>query len=311
MRRHRPVPRVGGDVVAPDDRGPVERRREHRRRSRVPEVLERLTRRARQRVQRVLPAVAVGHVVEERAELRPGQSSCRVGDGLDNTLHIQLRRQHARDVVQRLDETRLLAARFLGLLLVRDVIERAHPLTNVAMVIEHRHAAGTLPAIAAVRQAQAILVLIDAPRLERAPPRRRAPRSVIRMQRIQPTRPANLVLRLAGQRPPVRHVFDHSMRVGVPHELRTRLHQRAVAILAPLRLDACPVQMLVRLFEFLRQRLRLVHLLFQLRRALQKVSFGARNPHSTANRLRETVGDDGVVRNDVMRPCTLELGRVP
>jgi hypothetical protein len=57
--------------------------------------------------------------------------------------------------------------------------------------------------------------------------------------------------------------------------------------------------------------LRLVHLLFQLRRALQKVSFGARNPHSTANRLRETVGDDGVVRNDVMRPCTLELGRVP
>ena len=72
--------RVGRDVVEPDGRLAVERRREDRGGARMRERREGLLGRARQRVEHVgVAGLGVAHVVEERAELRRRQlvAPCR------------------------------------------------------------------------------------------------------------------------------------------------------------------------------------------------------------------------------------------
>src|ERR1700716_1801742 len=81
------------DVVAAHNRRTVKRRREHRRRTRMPKILERLAWGSRQRVKRELFALVVDDVVEKGSELRTGELRCRVGYRLDDALEIQLGRQ--------------------------------------------------------------------------------------------------------------------------------------------------------------------------------------------------------------------------
>ena len=124
VRRHRAVARVLQDVVAADRRLAAKRRAEQRRRARLPELLERLARRARQRVEQERVAAVVGRVVEERAELGAAQLRRRIGHRLDDRLQVELRRERLAGLVQQLEDARLLAQRRFGPLARRDVLDR-------------------------------------------------------------------------------------------------------------------------------------------------------------------------------------------
>ena len=88
---------------------PGERRPENRRVARHREPRERLSRRARQRVQHVRLAGRIDDVVEERAEVGAGERRRLVGDGLDHLLRIQFRRDGDADPLERVRDPLLLA----------------------------------------------------------------------------------------------------------------------------------------------------------------------------------------------------------
>ena len=73
VRSHPAVARVREDVVAANGRVAPEGGTEERGRARVPEMLERLARRAGERVEHVGVAVGVDGVVEKRAEARTAE----------------------------------------------------------------------------------------------------------------------------------------------------------------------------------------------------------------------------------------------
>ena len=112
IRRALSVARIRGHVVQPDRPFAVEGRREDGRRARMRKVRERFARRARQRVQHVRVAgFGIGHVVEERAELRVRQLGRDVGDLLDDRLAVERRGDDGADLAQLLGVGRVFARR--------------------------------------------------------------------------------------------------------------------------------------------------------------------------------------------------------
>jgi hypothetical protein len=96
------VTRILRDVVHAHRRLPQERGLEDRRCARHCELLERLARCARQRVELERTAIAVVHAVEESAETRAGELRADIGHLLHDRLQVELRGDVARDFLQRL-----------------------------------------------------------------------------------------------------------------------------------------------------------------------------------------------------------------
>jgi len=89
------------DIVQADGALAVKRRRKHFGGARMRELVERLLRRARQRVQHVgLARLLVDHVVEERAELGGGELGRDVGHLLDDGVAIEVGRQDGPDFME-------------------------------------------------------------------------------------------------------------------------------------------------------------------------------------------------------------------
>src|SRR5262245_50422330 len=80
------VARVLEDVVGANDRRTVKGRTEQRRRTRMAELRERLTRRTRERVEREHIALRITHGVEEGTELRARELRRRVRHRLHERL---------------------------------------------------------------------------------------------------------------------------------------------------------------------------------------------------------------------------------
>src|SRR5262249_34245792 len=129
----------------------------------------------------------------------------------------------------------LFLAQRLLLLALGDVRAAADPLDDLAARVEHGHAAAQEGAILPVVAAQADLVLEEGPVADRLGPAGREARAVLGVDRLLPALGAGLVLGLAGEVTPARHLGVAAPRVGGPEDGRGAAHHRAVAVLARLQ----------------------------------------------------------------------------
>ncbi len=109
VRRILAVAPILGDIVRPDHAFAGKGWREHLRVARHAELLELGPVRARKREQHIFFAGGVDHIVEEGAELRSGQLDAGVGDLLHDLLQVKLAGQGGAGVVERFENTALLA----------------------------------------------------------------------------------------------------------------------------------------------------------------------------------------------------------
>ena len=116
---------------------------------------------------------------------------------------------------------------------VRDVRRRADPLAHPAVGLQHGHPARRKMPVRAVGHAQAVLVLVDGPGLQRPAPEVGGVLAVVGMEGVHPAVAAHLLERLPRGGAPLGQVLGHAaLGVGQPDDLRAGSHQRAVALLA-------------------------------------------------------------------------------
>lgn len=150
-------------------------------------------------------------------------------------------------------------------------VHRADPLHQRALLVVHRHGTRVVPAEGSVLQLEAVLHVVGRPGREGRRPCTLRALAIVGMDSGNPVR--RPVERAAGELGPEVDVERGSSGVGAPHHRGSGIDERAVARFARPRVvqrlhRRCVAgqQLLVGLLELLSERLRLFHLLLELRR---------------------------------------------
>ena len=115
-------------------------------RARQADLLERLARRARERIELVAIAVVAGGVVEEGAEPGAADGRGRVGHRLQHVLELELTGEQRAGRVEDLERPRLFAERLLGRLEPRHVAAGAGHVERRAVGVAHHRRLHRQPA---------------------------------------------------------------------------------------------------------------------------------------------------------------------
>src|SRR5262245_46677729 len=112
---------VGANIVGANDAATPKGGLEEFGVARQTQASKRLARRTRERIEQVALALAVGDVVEEGAELRSAQFGGDVRYRLDDALQIEIGGNGLGQTIERLEPTRLIAERVIGMLAGGDI----------------------------------------------------------------------------------------------------------------------------------------------------------------------------------------------
>ena len=121
VRCHPAVPGIEQDVVDAHRRFAPEGRPEQRRHPRRADSLDRRAQCVREGIETERLAAVADPAVEEGAELGPAQLRPGVGDGLQQGIELERRRDRAAGLVEQVEDACLVAQRFLGVLARGDV----------------------------------------------------------------------------------------------------------------------------------------------------------------------------------------------
>ncbi len=115
VRAHLPITWILSDIPQADDPLSMEGACEHRRRPRIPELLELLAWRSGERVEREHVTLDVAYGVKERAELRAAELRRCVRHRLNDASKVEVRGESCAGPVQQFENARLLLECLFGL----------------------------------------------------------------------------------------------------------------------------------------------------------------------------------------------------